>query len=149
VVLLHPNSEAVAVAWLSSLLPVGVATTLPKLASWPVYSGTVKGFATVNIVGGRTYENALRMPVVSIGTWAGVDGSDNPQWQASAQLAELVLVPCFEVMAPVRVRPSAKYAEALVHSVRLNAEPRRMPDPDASVAHFETEIILAWTEVPG
>lgn len=143
----HPNSESVAVAWLSTLLPVGVATTLPALSTWPVFSGTVKGFATVSIVGGRTYENGLRMPVVSVGTWAGVVGSDNPQWQAAAQLAELVLVPCFEIMSPVTVRPSVKYDLARVHSVRLNAEPRRIPDPDASVAHFETELILAWTEV--
>lgn len=146
--LLHPNSEAVAVAWLSGLLPVGVATTLPKLASWPVYSGTVKGFATVSIVGGRTFDTGLRMPVVSVGTWAAVEGSDNPQWQAAMQLAELVLVPAFALFESVTVRPSVKYDLARVQSVRLNAEPRRVPDPDASMAHIETELILAWTEVP-
>lgn len=148
----HPDSESVAVAWLSLALPVGVATTLPKLTSWPVYSGTnVRGFATVTIAGGRTFESGLRAPIVSVGTWAAVDGSDQPQYGAAVQLAELVVASCFaeDGRTPaVRVRKTNKYRYASVRSVRLNAEPRRVPDQDASVAHFETEIELFWTEVP-
>lgn len=145
----HPDSESVAVAWLSARLPVGVATTLPKLASWSDYSG-VKGFATVTIVGGRTFESGLRAPIVSVGTWAAVPSSDQPQWGASVQLASIVIASCFEDgrMPAPRVRKSDKYLYASVRSVRLNAEPRRVPDVDASVAHFETEIEMFWTEVP-
>ncbi len=147
----HPDSESVAVAWLSLALPVGVATTLPKLSSWPIYSGSnVRGFATVTIVGGRTFESGLRAPIVSVGTWAAVDASDQPQYGAAIQLAALVVASCFEDgrSPAVSVRKSSKYAYASVRSVRLNAEPRRVPDQDASVAHFETEIELFWTEVP-
>lgn len=148
----HPDSESVAVAWLSARLPVGVATTLPKLSTWPIYSGTaVRGFATVTIVGGRTFESGLRAPIVSVGTWAGVDGSDQPQHGAAIQLAALVVASCFgeDGRTPaISVRKSNKYAYASVRSVRLNAEPRRVPDQDASVAHFETEIEMFWTEVP-
>lgn len=148
--LYHPDSESVAVAWLSLALPVGVATTLPKLASWSTYQGTIKGFATVTIVGGRTFESGLRAPIVSVGTWAGVDASDNPQWGAANQLASLVVASCFEDgrTPAVSVRKTAKYRAASVRSVRLNAEPRRVPDPDTSVAHLETELELFWTEVP-
>lgn len=141
---LAPPSEAVAVAWLLGRLPVGVATRLPRPGTWGAYSGSIQGFATVTIVGGRTTENGLRMPIVSVGTWANVPGSDQPQWGAASQLAEIVIKPCFEIIPTELVRPSAKYDYARVHSVRLNAEPRRIPDQDESMAHFETEIQLVW-----
>lgn len=146
--LFHPDSESVAVAWLGAVLPVGVATSLPKPGTWSTFSGTVQGFATVTIVGGATQDFGLRRPIVSVGTWAAVPGSDNPQWGAASQLAEIIVAECLVLVPSVRrVRKSTKYAEALVHSVRLNAEPRRIPDPDASAAHFETELELAWTEL--
>lgn len=146
-ILLHPDSESVAVAWLGAVLPVGVATSLPKPGTWSAFSGTIQGFATVTIAGGRTHDYGLRQPVVSVGTWAAVPGSDSPQWGAAAQLAEIVVAECLVLIPSVRtVRKSSKYAEALVHSVRLLAEPRRIPDPDASAAHFETEFVLSWTE---
>lgn len=145
----HPTSEAVAVAWLSSWFPVGVATTLPKPGSWSVLSGAIQGFGTVAIVGGRIVSGFGRMPVVSLGTWAAVPGSDNPQWNASNQLAEklvrVCLTPTFE---PKFVRQKAGYERALVHSVQLVSEPRRIPDPDASAAHYETEFVLVWTAEP-
>lgn len=148
-ILNHPTSEFVAAAWLSAVLPVGVATSLPKRETWSTYSGTVKGFATVSIVGGSTRDFGLRAPVVSVGTWAAVIGSDNPQWGAASQLAEIVVAECLKLVPDVRVvKQSDKYASALVHTVRLNAEPRRIPDQDASVAHFETEFVLVWTEQP-
>lgn len=148
-VLLHPSSESVAVAWLSALLPVGVATRLPKMGTWSVYNGTIQGFGTVAIVGGTTREVALRAPIVSLGTWANVPGSDNPQWGAAAQLAEILTNALLDgPIDPVRVSSGAKYADALVHTAKLNAEPRRVPDQDESVAHFETEFVLVWTEVP-
>lgn len=147
----YPDSASVAVAWLSTLLPVGVATRLPKLTAWPVYNGTVRGFVTVTVAGGRTFESGLRAPLVSVGTWASVPGSDSPQPGAAVQLAELVVASCFgeDGQTPaVRVRKSNKYRYASIRSARLNAEPREIPDPDASVSHFETEIELFWTEVP-
>lgn len=148
--LLHlPTSESVAVAWLSGWFPVGVATSLPKPGSWTAYAGAVQGFATVSIVGGRTVAGFGRMPVVSLGTWAAVPSSDNPQWGAASQLAERIVRVCQATeFVPTYVRQSVKYERALVHSVRLNAEPRRIPDPDASAAHFETEFVLVWTAEP-
>jgi hypothetical protein len=149
--LYHPDSASVAVAWLSARLPVGVATKLPKLATWPTYSGTIRGFVTVTVAGGRTFDTGLRAPIVSVGTWASVPGSDSPQPGAAVQLAELIVSSCFEDdgRTPAQsVRKSAKYRAASVRSVRLNAEPREIADPDASMSHFETEIEMFWTEVP-
>lgn len=146
-ILLHPTSESVVVTWLSGWFPVGAATTLPKPGTWPVLANTVTGFATVTVVGGRTLDNGLRLPVVSCGTWAAVPGSDRPQWGAASHLAELLVHAAQdEPFAPVTVRPSIKHASALVQSIRLLTEPRRIPDQDESVAHFETEFVLAWTE---
>lgn len=146
-ILFHPSSENVAVAWLSAWFPVGVATRLPKPGTWTVYSGTVQGFATVTVAGGTTRYGRGRFPVISVGTWAAVPGSDNPQWGAADQLAQLIVDETKRVdFAPTYVRTSAKYATALVHSVHLTAEPRRIPDQDESMAHFETEIVLIWTE---
>jgi hypothetical protein len=145
----HPTSEAVAVAWLSTWFPVGVATSLPKPGTWSTLSGSIQGFATVSIVGGRIAGGFGRMPVVSLGTWAAVPGSDNPQWGAASQLAEKIVrlaqTPTFD---PVFVRQRAGYERALVHSISLVSEPRRIPDPDASAAHFETEFVLVWTAEP-
>lgn len=146
--LFHPDSESVAVAWLSAVLPVGVGTSLPRPGTWSPFAGTVEAYATVAIVGGAVSDYGLRSPVVSVGTWAAVPGSDNPQWGAAAALAEIIVAECLALAPSVRrVRKSSRYAEALVHSVRLAAEPRRIPDPDASAAHFETEFVLLWTEL--
>lgn len=149
-VLNYPTSESVAVAWLLSWFPVGVATSLPKPGTWSVFSGTVQGFGTVAIVGGRVVPSFGRMPIVSLGTWAAVPSSDNPQWGAASQLAEkLVRKTKGQDFQPVYVRQSDKYERALVHSVSMVAEPRRIADPDASAAHFETEFLLVWTAEPG
>jgi hypothetical protein len=138
------TDEFVAGALLSDLLPVPAATTLPKLEVWPVYLGTIRGFATVGIVGGGELENALEDPVVSVGTWAAVPGSDNPQWGAAAQLASIVWRIAKERFVPRTYRQSVKYEPACVLSVSPVARPRRINDPDTSIAHFETEIRLHW-----
>ena len=146
-ILLHPSSESVAVAWLSTWFPVGVATTLPRPGTWPILAGAIQAFGTVTIVGGATRDTPLRSPVVSLGAWANIPGSDAPQWGAAVSLAEGLVHMCQDgTFVPVVVRPSAKYARAYVHSIRLNAEPRRIPDQDESMAHFETEFVLQWTE---
>jgi len=148
--LFHPTTEQLAVAWLSTLALPGVATTLPKLDAWPVYAGTIRGFVTVGIVGGATRDTALRAPVISVGTWAAVPGSDNPQWGAASQLAEIVAAATFpHEFVPIRFTQSVKYAPALVHTAKLVSEPRRVPDPDSSYAHFETEVMIVWSEVDG
>jgi len=144
-----PTTEGVAVAWLSTLALPGVATTLPKLDAWPVMGGTVRGFVQVDGVVGSRVLGGVRCPIVSVSTWAAVPGSDNPQWGAANDLAETVwtsVEPNARFLSSVRVQQSAKHDAALVHSVYGVAEPRRVPDPDASRAHFVLEAALMWTK---
>jgi hypothetical protein len=136
-----PTDEYVASALLSDLLAVPAATSLPKLDQWPVFSGTIRAFVTVDIVGGGANANRLQDPVVSVHTWAAVPGSDNPQWGAAAQLGHRVWDASQERdFEPRTYRQSAKYVPALVLGLSPVARPRRIPDPDASMAHFATEV---------
>ncbi len=136
-----PTDEFVAAALLSDLLPVPAATSLPKPGTWPVWTGSTQAFATVSIVGGGANANRLEDPVVSVSTWANVPGSDNPQWGAAAQLAALVWDAAGEgSFVPRTYRQSAKYVPVLVQSLSRVARPRRVPDTDASMAHFATEV---------
>lgn len=142
----HPTAEGVAVTWLKTLALPGVATSLPALTTWPVMSGTVRGFAIVDgVVGSRIFDNGLRAPVISVSTWAAVPGSDNPQWGAANELAERVWEKTYERFEPVRVQQSAGHAPAFVHSVYGVAESRRVFDPETGYAHFVSEVAIVWT----
>jgi hypothetical protein len=143
-VLYLPTPEYVATALLSDLLPVPAATRLPKPGTWPIYAGTIQGFATVSIVGGFAGQTLLRRSVVSVGTWTNIPGSDEPQWGAASQLAEIVVDASRRPFVQRTYRQSAKYVSATVNSLWFISEPRRIPDPDASMAHFETEVGVSW-----
>ena len=152
---LLPTTPGVAIGWLKTLALPGVASKLPKLEAWPVYNGTIRGFVTVDVVGtaGRASntgatarDTPMRTPILSVGTWAAVPNSDNPQVGAANQLAEVIVDAVYaSPFPPVRLRQSASYDYALVQSAGLISEPREVQDPDASVAHFITEISLYWT----
>lgn len=147
----HATAEGVAVAWATGLALVpAVATTLPELSSWPIFSGsTVRGFVTLGVVGSRPRGTKLRESVISFDTWAAVLNSDRPQWGAANNMAETLWSETTRhEFVPVRVQQHAAYFPAYVHSVHGIQEPRRVPDPDESRAHFVTEIALLWAEVP-
>jgi hypothetical protein len=145
-----PTAEGVAVAYLDTIVPVGVATTLPALSSWPVYSGTTRGFVVVDgVVGGSGRDTPLRVPVLSVSTWAAVLDSDRPQWGAASALAEDIVHAVWnEDIRPLLVRQRDTYDQALVQDMSLPGEPRRTDDPDTGRARYVMEIILGWTRVP-
>ena len=144
------TSEGVAVAWARTLELPAVATSLPALSTWPVLSGTVRGFVVVDgVVGSRVLGTAVRVPVISFSTWAAVPNSDQPQWGAANDMAEILWETQFaRPFNPVRVRQGTTHRWALVQSVHGIQEPRRVPDVDESRAHFVTELALMWTEEP-
>lgn len=146
----HATAEGVAVAWATGLALPAVATTLPALSAWPIFSGTsVRGFVTVGIVGSVPRGNGMRESVASFDTWAAVLNSDRPQWGAANELAERLWTETLRGEFPtVRVQQHASYFPAYVHSVHGIQEPRRIPDQDESRAHYATEIAIMWTEVP-
>jgi hypothetical protein len=143
------TAEGVAAAWAGTLALPAVATTLPELGSWPVLAGTVRGFVVIDgVVGGTPRDTALRSPVIGISTWAAVPDSDRPQWGAANDLAEVILRETYRhPFVPVTVRQSPKHRYAIVHSVRVLSEPRRVPDPDEGRAHYVLDASIFWTEV--
>jgi hypothetical protein len=142
---LLPTNEGVGVAWLRSLPGnIGAATTLPKeVASW-----AAAGFVVVSVVGGTARDTNLRSPVLSLDCWAVAPDSDRPPWGKANGLAEYVRDAVFqEDMFPVPVVQSpGDYLPALVQSASLvSPDPRRVPDPDMSRAHYVLELSLHWT----
>lgn len=146
-----PTAEGVAVAYMRVIkAPNMVATTLPVLSSWPVITGTVRGFVTVDgVVGGSGRDTPLRVPVMGVSTWAAVPDSDQPQWGAANSIAEDIVSAVYaESSRPVLVRQGTSYDQALVQSMSMLAEPRRLQDPDTGRARFVMDLVIAWTRVP-
>jgi hypothetical protein len=145
-----PTAEGVARAYVDTLVTVGVATSLPMLPSWPVMFGNVRGFVVIDgVVGGTGRDTPLRVPVVSVSTWAAVLDSDRPQYGAANSLAEdIVHAVWAEGTRPVVVQQGPDYDSALVQDMTMPGEPRRIADPDTGRARFVTEIQLGWTRIP-
>lgn len=143
-----PTNEGVCVAWLRSLpeLAAGAATTLPKdPASWAEH-----GFVTVAVVGGTARDTNLRSPVLSLDGWAVALDSDRPPWGKANSVLEVVRDAVYrEDRFPVPVVPGpGDYLPALVQSASLvSPDPRRVPDPDTSRAHYVLELSLHWTVI--
>lgn len=144
---LLPTNEGVAVAWLRGLpgVTAGVSTSLPrKLESW-----APTGFIVVSVVGGVTRDTNLRSPVLSLDFWAAKVDSDSPPWGQANQYAEYVRDMVYrEDLFPVPVVPApGDYLPALVQGASLvSPDPRRIPDPDTSRAHYVLELSLHWTQ---
>ena len=146
-----PTAEGVAVAYLRTIkAPNMVATTLPALSSWPVVTSNVRGFVVVDgVVGGSGRDTALRVPVMGVSSWAAVPDSDQPQWGAANSIAEDIVAAIYnEASRPVLVQQGASYDQALIQSMTLLAEPRRLEDPDTGRARFVMDLVIAWTRVP-
>jgi hypothetical protein len=149
----HPTATGTMITWLQGFMPAGaVASNLPKIDSWPVLSGTVRGFVTVPLVAGGTVHYAgVRVPVLQVETWAAIPGSDKPQYGAAEQLAEDIVSAAGSLNSggsSVRVLQRAGYNEALIHAVASLTEPRRLDDPDTGYARYLMDLSLAWVEVP-
>lgn len=145
----HATAEGVAVAWATALALPAVATTLPELSSWPVFSGaTVRGFVTTSVVGTQIGSGFMRHTVLTFDTWAAVVNSDRPQWGAANELAERLWWETMDAsFMGRRVQQHPSYHPAYVHSVHGLQEPRRIPDPDTSRAHYTLDLALMWSEV--
>lgn len=142
-----PTSPLVIVAWLQSIgLPA--ATTRPSdLSAW---SGA--GFVVVSVVGseGRRDLDAQRRPIASLDAWAVSPGSSKPPRNQAADLLER-LRSHVESFVPTQVTPgpSGVYSDALVNDAWwVTPEPREIPDPDASYAHFAADIGVGWVALP-
>jgi hypothetical protein len=148
-VLLLPNTDLVAVAFLKAILgrTSGVGTDLPGDNSW-----TVDGFVQITAgIGGSSSVNVPRIsPVVSVKCWARNAGSSRrPPWNQSNNLAEQIRAGCFRAyQAPVKVTLPGGYPAANVRSAYLLTEPRRIPGDDSAFACHQFDMQLHWTAVP-
>jgi hypothetical protein len=147
----HPTATGTMITWLATVVPA-VASNLPEITSWPVLSGTVRGFVTVPTVAGGTVDYAgTRVPVLQVEAWAAVPSSDRPQYGAAEQLAEDIVtaVNALNGGGPaVLVRQRAGYNQALVQCAPMMTEPRRLDDPETGYARYLMDLSLAWVEVP-
>lgn len=152
-VLKAPTGELVAVAYGKRVLAeaglagVPVVTTLPPVDSWAATGAVQVG----GIVGGVSRETALRDTVVSYEGWAARPGSDKPPWgQANGLLAALLDSAFWDWLdaMPLDLEPAGIYRPVLIQSVTVKGvqgEPRRLPDPDTSRAHYTMDLRIFWT----
>lgn len=146
-----PTAELVAVAygkavlgWASNTAPV--VTTLPDVSSWSA-TGALQ---VAGIVGTTTRDNDLRDVVVSFDAWGARPGSDKPPWGQANELLEIVRASSFaEGVFPLwlGLTPPGVYSAVQVQAAIPITEPRRLPDPDASRAHYTMDFRLIWVRL--
>lgn len=151
-VLLSPNTDLVAVAWLRRIpkvadYGVGVATSLPADDA-PLRE---RGFIRVTVVGGTPdLYVPLRRPIVAAECFAApAEGSSKVPWARAGQLAEWVWESTYDgAMRDLPLdMPQDGYGRARVLTVSALTEPRRVPGDEAGYARFDVELELNWTGV--
>lgn len=150
----HPSSTQVMVAWLRAIeaLPAGVATTLPAVAEW-----FEDGFVTVPATPGGSPNIYIpeRRPVMQVDCWAAnraAAGADSvsrkvPLGKAN-ELADIIVNATYTEPGelPTQVLMPAGYKQVRIESVFPVSEPRRVPAPETSYAHFSVDIALHYIE---
>jgi hypothetical protein len=147
-----PTAELVAVAYAKRILNLAgytapVVTTLPGVETWKD-TGAVQ---VDGIVGSTSRENNIRDVVVALSAWGARPGSDKPPWGQANGLLEPIRDSAFldwSNAMPLDLEPANTYSPVLVQSVTtlgVQGEPRRVPDPDTSRAHYVMELRLFWT----
>ena len=158
---LLPTNELVAVAFIGSiaaLQPLGgtqmVATTLPadvdaggNPAAW-----TQTGFVTVSVVGGSPDIYRLeKKPVIQVDCWATKPGSSKPPWGQANVIAETIRYAAWQRIGfnrPLTISAGGvSYPGAVVTSVRLVTEFRRMYSDAADYALYTGDLALTWMTI--
>lgn len=143
---LNPNSELVATTFVRELLsPVpanfGVGTTLPEnTASWS------DGFIQLQVVGGSPdIDVPTRRPLIQVDCWVPSINSSKPQWGRAATIGENLTNFIYEFGEGIGKQLSlGTFKDALVQSVYLASEPRRITNDPAGHARFSFDISLTW-----
>lgn len=146
--MLRPNSELVAAAWLATvpgLAPDLVATQLPTdQSSW-----ADTGFVTVGpVLGGSPgLQVPMRAPVLSLDSWAVRPSSNRPPWGHAINLLERVIQASYLRGAKRRVVLPGQFPVAVVHAAFLVTEPRRVYGDPGGLAHYNSNLALRWTAI--
>lgn len=141
-----PPSEMVGVAWLNALsgLDAPAATSLPSGTAW-----SATGFVVVEVVGtGHMPDVPSRVPIFRCHAWALASGSSNAPYSHASGIAGIIWSAAMDGLAlgPLVIKPG--FARALVQSTWPVSELQRIPDPDASRAHYVVDIGLRWVPLP-
>lgn len=138
---LYPNTERVALAWLSATFGYPNGLDLPEdNTTW-----AASGFIQVRTIGGNPgIHFPLRQPVVSVDCWAVDPDGAYPPWNKSLQLAEQIVNACFDGSSKRQVVIGGDYRPAHVQSVYALTEPRRAPSDVADYAHTQFDMALNW-----
>jgi hypothetical protein len=150
-VILLPNSELVAIAWISSIQGLqvdGVATQLPAdEATWNTY-----GFITVAVIGGNPNPDMnLRKPTFQVDCWANNPGSDKVPWWRANALAEQVRAATYDrvrLHRGVTITAGGKaYPNVIVDAVTMLTEPRRGYGDPGDYARYSLDLQMIWAQV--
>lgn len=153
-----PNTELVAMAWLStwSGIPAGlIATSLPKdperptpaekAAAWSV-------FVQVRSLPGTASDPELperRTGVVQLDFWARQRTSARQPWGAALNLAEKVRIATFRdnssAMSRALNMPASGYLPARVLGAYLTRDPVRVEGDPSGYARCTTDLAVDWT----
>ena len=158
---LHPTSELVTCAWISSIpgFPLstsGVMTQATAQENWPVRSN-ISQIVTCSVVGGSpgtSDQVPIAKPVMSIKAWAAkLSGSMKPPWFVAAELLEQIRVACYERDYQVFGRilsiqaNGQTYNGATVHGTTVHTEPRRIKADPRNYAVYQMDVGFTWVEV--
>ncbi|HWB38440.1 MAG TPA: hypothetical protein VHA75_20680 [Rugosimonospora sp.] len=138
---LQPNTELVALAWLTATVGLPDGLDLPEdNTTW-----AASGFIQVHTVGGTPGVHfPLRQPVVSVDCWAVDSDGEYPPWNRALQMAEQVVAACYDPASKRQVTLPAAYLPAHVQSAYPLTEPRRVPSDVAAYAHAQFDLALNW-----
>jgi hypothetical protein len=155
-VVLHANTDLVAVAWVAGtpgFVDGMVSTRLPSPpGSWADTDTQVgTGFVTVRPAGtGKvTPAYGLYGPVITLDAYAYKVGSSKPQWNKANNLLMAVVDATHDYNAPARdVTLPGGYPPARVTGAWVTQMPRRAYGDAGNYAHFTMDLSLSWVELP-
>lgn len=136
----------VAVAWLNALPTLGApaATSLPAGTTW-----STTGFVVVEVVGtGHVPDVPSRAPILRCHAWAMTPNSSSAPYGHASGIAQIIWDAAVNGLALGPVPTKSGFARALVQSVWPVSELQRIPDPDASRAHYVLDIGMRWVPLP-
>lgn len=146
-VVLLPNSDLVAVAWLQTIRGITadvIAAQLPKRAEWKM-----NGAIIATVAGGSPDPDLpIAKPVVQLDFYAVNPASDRLPWFRASSLAEQVRGAVYD--KPSWGRPLAitaggvVYPPARVIGARIMTEPRRIWGDGADYARIQMDVRLTW-----
>lgn len=148
-----PPAEIVVPLWLRGIPEFGplvadghlaVATTLPSLVNETApASGAIQ--VTTGVGGFMDADVPFHRAVVQVDCWAANKDSGKPPWGRASFFAQTIIHHSYSELARRRVIPTqAAYVNAVVHSVQVVREPRRLKSDEANYAGLSLDLLVHY-----